>query len=100
MTRDRVSVFAETTNPASPPSAAADFLESVNVRTFAPVPGARNVFQCELEKRPPFLRFTFTLPGLLLRMGGRDVPIFEYMKSRELNFVGFDGAGTVTAFVI
>lgn len=93
LTRGSLRAFGENPDPG------VDFLERVSVLSVDPVAGQRNLFRCEIEKRPPLLRFTFDLRRIQVRVGGSDVPISDYMKDSELNFVGFDGGNTVTTFV-
>jgi len=85
--------FAENVDPA------ADFLERLDVVRLEPVRGQRNLFRCQIARRPPLLRFTFELRRVQVRSEGRDMPILQYVRDNELNFVGFDGRSTVTAFV-
>ncbi len=93
LSRGSLRAFGENPDPG------VDFLERVSVLSVDPVAGQRNLFRCEIERRPPLLRFTFDLRRLQVRVGGSDVPISDYMKDSELSFVGFDGQSTVTTFV-
>ncbi|MCA1612873.1 MAG: hypothetical protein LC800_01720, partial [Acidobacteria bacterium] len=61
----------------------------------------RNVFRCEIKKsRSPLYRFVFNLRNIGVAFDGSDAKFLEYMRQKGLNFVGFDGESTVTAFFL
>jgi hypothetical protein len=87
-----VRAFAETNDAAN------DFLERVDIRGIAQ--RGRNLFEGAVASRPPLLRFRFDLRAIGIEFQGRRQSLLEYVRDNNLNFVGYDGRATVTAFVM
>ena len=86
-------VFAETADPP--------FLSEVRVGSVKPVDGQRNVFDIQLERPIPFLRFQFDLRRMTVQGGkvGLNITLIKFMNDNRINYVGFNGETLVTVFV-
>ena len=86
-----VDAFAETNTPAN------GFLSRIRITGLRR--RQRNLFECVLENRPVLLRLRFNLTRIAVQVGAGSMPMLDYMRDSNLNFVGYDGRATVTAFV-
>lgn len=82
-------VFAETGDPADP-------LDGIDIREIRR--RERNLFECLIRPRPPLMRFTFELEPIPVEASGNQTSLLKYVTDNGLNFVGYDGRATVTAF--
>ncbi|HVF43551.1 MAG TPA: hypothetical protein VM936_11095 [Pyrinomonadaceae bacterium] len=88
-----VRVFAETADPA--------FLSEVRVGGAKPVDGQRNVFDIQLERPFPLLRFQFDLRRISAQGGkvGLPISLIKFVNDNRINYVGFTADAQVTVFV-
>ena len=60
-----------------------------------------DLFECLIERRPPpLMRFTFNLETIPVEEAGNQTSLLQYTIDNRLNFVGYDGRATATAFVM
>jgi hypothetical protein len=87
-------VFAETTEPA--------FLSELRVGSVKPVDGQRNVFDIQLERTAPLLRFQFDLRRVSVTAGkvGLAIPLIKFANDNRINYAGFSADAQVTVFVV
>lgn len=91
LTVDAVRALAESAN------AATVFIEPLQL-TIRPQT-VRNVFDFQINRAAPQLRFLFELSLIgVQQQGVGDMSMSDYVQRNNLNFVGFDGRKTVTAF--
>jgi hypothetical protein len=94
---EAVRAFSERDTPGT-----FDFLDRVDVLSLEPVKGQRNLFRCQIAQRPPLLRLAFNLSDVQMQFRdgdeGRDGTLVDYVREFNLNFIGHDGRGVVTAF--
>lgn len=88
-----LKVFAETEDTG--------FLSEVRVGSIKPVDGQRNVFDIQLEKSIPFLRFQFDLRRISASGGKAGLPItlIKFVNDNRINYVGLTADAQVTVFV-
>lgn len=88
-----VRVFAETADAGG--------LSEIRVGSVKPTDGQRNVFDIQIERTAPLLRFQFDLRRITVQGGkiGLNTTLIKFMSDNRINYVGFTADGQVTVFV-
>jgi hypothetical protein len=94
ITTDALRVVAET--DASP-----DFGGELKVVAVTAVAGQRNLFDIQLDRTAPLLRFQFDLRRVSVRIVKSPLAttLLKFISDNRINYVGFDGGSQVTVFV-
>jgi hypothetical protein len=74
-----------------------NFLEQIKLDAL-PADERRNVFDVKLELDSDVLRFVFDPASIKVDVGGNSTTLADFAKSRNIRFIGQNGAGGVTAF--